>query len=233
MPDETRDDSVELEPPVFLQPWPGYWRTHGFIKRAKRLQDLIRHRERWATEIELAQPLEDLFPGMDRVEASQHIEEEIGKLQQVVYWDLNRFAMVNTGVLYKDRYAVEGEPDRKYDLILDYFRLPRRNGEAHQPFEAVMRILNNGIGVFEARKKWAFWEMFNPIHWLAFIIRLPITVMKRAGFGPHNKRSQEMMVGGYAKFVRILMIAILVLVALKYGITVPWKDLWEWLLRLI
>jgi hypothetical protein len=233
MPDETQIERQETESPVLLPPRPDYWAMRRYIKRAKRFQDLIRHRENWGSDIDLAQPIEKLFPKLDKNKAARHIDGEIGKLQQVVFWDLNHIAFTNTRVKWKDRYATPDKKPREYDLILDYFRLPRIAGEEHQPFEAVMRILNNGIGVFEARRDRAFAELFNPIQWIAWFIRLPINVMERIGFGSHNKQSQEMMVGGYVKVVRFGMLAIVILTALKLGVTVPWKEIWAWVLRLL
>jgi hypothetical protein len=55
-------------------------------------------------------------------------------------------------------------------------------------------------------------------------IRIPITVMERAGFGAHEK-TQEMLLGGYGKFMRIAMALILSFLALILGVKVPWKEI--------
>ena len=126
-----------------------------------------------------------------------------------------------------DRPRVAGignDDDREYDVITDYFRPPRPVNKPHHAYETVMHVLNNAIGVFEARKKRAFWEMFNPVTWAAFFIRLPITIMERAGFGG-NRKSQELLVGAYATFVKAVMAAILVLVLVKLGVTIPWDEI--------
>lgn len=59
-------DQKHVEGPLVAQPWPGYWRTREKIARAKRFQDLIRHKERWATEIDRAAPLEKLILGVGK-----------------------------------------------------------------------------------------------------------------------------------------------------------------------
>jgi len=222
MADES--DQKHMEGPLVAQPWPGYWRTREKIARARRFQDLIRHKERWGTDIDRAAPIEELIPGVDKNEAMLRLDEEIEKLQHLVFWDLSQYTGARTRVLWRDPYGVNDEKEESYDLILDYFRLPRPAGKEHKAFEAVMQCLNNGIGVLEARKKRAFWEMFNPLFWIAWFIRLPITVMERAGFG-RNPKSQEMMAAGYVRFVKIAMGVILLFVCLKLGIEVPWKEL--------
>ena len=229
MSDEIEPQKNEPKAQLLYQPPPGYFTIRRMLKRAQRLQDVIRHKERWGNDVDFAEPLEKLFPKYknEKDKAYMRLDEEIGKLQPVVFYDLTQVMHLNTGVTWKSRYAKEGEKPKQYDLILDYFRLPQAENP-HDSYDSVMKILTNGIGMYEARKKRAFWEMFNPIHWIAYIIRLPILVMMRAGFG-----SQEMIVGIYGKTIRILLLAILVFLALKYGIEVQWKEIWTWVLRLI
>jgi hypothetical protein len=75
------DDQPVAQPPrrLFLQPSPGYWNTKEKIKRIRRLQDLIRHRENWGGDIALAQPLKELLP--DVAEDRRHLvlDQEITK----------------------------------------------------------------------------------------------------------------------------------------------------------
>jgi hypothetical protein len=219
MPNETSPPSR----PLFYRPSPGFWRTRYILKQAKKFQDLIRHRERWASDIDLAQPLKKLLPGIPEALWVQSIDLEIGKLQRPVHWALNHFG-VSTSTLYKDRYAPEAEEPRRYDLVLDYFRLPRVSGETHAPFEAVMSIMNQGIGVVEVHKRHTAWNLINPISWIAYLIRLPITVMERAGF-MGNEKTEEMMLGAYAKFMRLMMAAVVTFAAIRLGVKIPWKEL--------
>jgi hypothetical protein len=216
---------VPLDRPLFMQPWLGYWRTKTKLERLRRFQDLIRHRERWAGGIDLAQPIEKLLPGVPEQMRSMRIPEEINKLMRLVFWDLNFFARVPTGVYYKDRNVVDNQEERRrYDLILDYFPLPREAGREHMAFESVMDVLNEGIGVLEARMKQARRELFNPLIWMAYLIRMPVTVMEWAGFGTHEK-TQDLLIGAYARFMKIMMGVILILVTLLLGVKVPWKEI--------
>src|SRR5271156_932784 len=164
--------------PLILQPWPGYWRTKACLGRVKRFQDLIRHRENWAGEPERAQPLAELIEGDV---SAKRLDEEIQKLQHLVFWDIKRYTFVQTTFHYGKRRSVpEAEEEKEtYDVIQDYFRLPRGENP-YLAYETLMGVLNHAIGIFEARKKRAFREIFIPIVWAAHFIRLPITIMERA-----------------------------------------------------
>ena len=95
----------------------------------------------------------------------------------IVRWEIN-YAGVATAVIHRHWDGVARKEDR-YDLILDYFRLPRER-DAYQAYEAVMAALEQAIGVYEARLRQAKRDLFNPVVWVAHVIRLPITVMEHA-----------------------------------------------------
>ena len=96
---------------------------------------------------------------------------------------------MSTKVTWKDQYAIQGEKPREYDLIVDYFRLPRTR-QVRMRSRPLWEFLVTRSECTRRGKKRAFWEMFNPINWIANAIRLPFTIMERAGFASH-----EMMVG--------------------------------------
>jgi hypothetical protein len=192
-----------------------------------RLRDLIIHKERWGSHIDLAPKLAVLFPGetvdVNLYSTAQRIEQEIQQTRRMVWWDLN-YIGVPTGVVYSERPIPGLEPEeKKYDVIMDYFRLPRSEN-AHGAFVAVIDVLEQGIGLWKGRLRQAKLELFNPIIWAAKAIRLPITVMERAGFGA-NEKTQELLLGGYGKFMRIAMGLILMFLALILGLKVPWKEI--------
>ncbi len=222
--------------PLFHQPPPGYWRTKFKLERMVRFKNLIIHRERWAGDIDMASPIAELFPGESLASNSsvtvQRINQEIKQMMWMVNWDLN-YIGVATRVNYKERDPVDGEVINKYDLILDYYRLPR-NGNPHIAYQAVIDVLEQGIGLYKGRLKQAKQELFNPINWAAYVIRIPITVMERAGFGASEK-SQDMLIGWYARFMQILMGLIFSFIAIREGIKVQWKeivtDMWKWLFK--
>src|SRR5690242_5752956 len=219
--------------PLFMQPIPGYWRTKRILERMRRLQDLIRHSENWGGDIALAEPLERLLPNV--VKEKQHLvlDQEITKLLRVVYWDL-QYGGVDTEFIYGNTRGPLGKDSKRFRLPLDYHLLPREPGREHLSFQAMMRVLNDGIGVYEARLVQARRERFNPIVWAAHLIRLPITVMERAGFVGHEK-TEELVLRAYVLFVRIMMGLILVLAALRLGVKVPWSEVvssaLKWVMR--
>jgi hypothetical protein len=210
--------------PLFLQPIPGYWRTKRKLERLKLLRDLIRHRENWAGQIALAKPLSELLPCVPENLRAIRIKEEIEMVLRLAYWDLE-YAAVPTGVYYGKRGEPEDE-QRSFNVILDYFRLPREPGKEHYAFEATTGSLTEGIGIYEARKHQAFWEMFNPVVWVAYIIRLPITVMERAGLVGHEK-TQDMVLSGYTLAIRLMMAALVGLFLVRQGVQFPWKAFFD------
>jgi hypothetical protein len=223
---------LHSERPLFLQPWPGYWATKRKLERLRRFQNLIRHRERWAPDMAFACPIEGLVPpSIPEGDRYYYIEQEIYRLMRIVHRDLN-FAGVPTGIYYKHWDPVEQKDEREdYDTILDYFRLPREQS-ARQAFEAVMGVLEQGVGIYAARLSQARWELFNPITWAAYAVRIPITIMERAGLVGHEKTT-EMVLGGYARVMKFLMIAILCLILILLGAKVPWKEIITGLVNLL
>jgi len=212
------------ERPLFMQPAPGYCATKRILKRIHSFQDLIRHRERWGPDIQIACPIEELIPANIPVpERHQYLDKEILRMMRHVHRDLN-YAGVSTGVYHKHWDAVEQKEQRDhYDLVLDYFRLPRQD-DAYKAYETMMSVLEQAIGVYDGRLKQAKWDLFNPVMWVAHVVRLPITVMERAGLASHEKTA-DMVLGGYARFMKIAMSVILCLIALGLGVRLPWKDL--------
>jgi hypothetical protein len=219
---------AEAAQPLYQQRQPSFIHCRRALNRVKRFQDLIRHKERRAGDFDMARPIEELIPDYDLNRGTQMIDLEIGKLQQLVQWDMRYIAVTNTSYLINDPEHIGPEPDepRRFDLVMDYFRLPRPMAREHAAYIAVMRMCNNAVGVLEARKRQTFWQLFNPIHWVAWLIRLPITILENAGFGGHTE-SQRMVLKIYKIAVSIAMLALLVFGALKAGIEVPWKELWK------
>lgn len=225
----------EPEPPLFWPVWPGYFHTKLKLTRMVRLRDLIFHKERWATHIDLAQPLEKLFPGENLQvcthPTTQRIDQEIRQTRRMVWWDLHHIG-IDTVVVWQGRRALGiAEEDRKFDVIMDYGRLPRE-GDGHPAFQAVVDVLEQGIGLYKGRLRQAKFEMFNPIIWAARAIRIPITVMERAGFG-RNEKTQDMLLGGYARFMKIAMGVLLSFLLLIVGFKVPWKEIVEAIINTI
>lgn len=144
--------------PLFHQPWPGYWRTKLKLERMVRFKNLIIHRERWAGDIDMAPPLAELFPG-ENVEPGnllwvQRINQDIKQTMLMVFRDLEAMG-IPTVVGYDEYDPAKGKDVlKKYNLIMDYYRLPRP-GDGHGAFQAVIDILEEGIGAYKGRLKQA------------------------------------------------------------------------------
>src|ERR1700719_1324692 len=108
--------------PLYLRRQPGYFHCRKALKRVKCFQDLIRHKERWAGDLDLAQPLEELIPNWQANGGGARIELEIEKLQQLVQWDMQYIAVTNTGYLWNDPYHIgpDTPEPRRFDLVMDY-----------------------------------------------------------------------------------------------------------------
>ena len=195
---------------------PNYFRCLNALKKIKKFQDLVRHLHRWAYDIKLAKPLEDLLPkDYQKGERHEILKREINKLVPLVS-DALYYAKVNTGI----ESTQEQEDDRKeYDLIHDIFDLPR--GPSARTHELLMRSLERGIGVYEDRKRDALLEIFNPMFWIVWIIRLPIQILHLAGI----KDSQNIFGKIYELLIKCIMAVLLALLCAKLGISIPWSNL--------
>ena len=104
----------------------GYLACRRALERLHRFQDLLRHRERWATEIDLAQPLEKLLPHplpKDNFQMSQLIDREINRLIPTVHAILQR-AEINTKWIIRSEDPAE---EQSRDLVYEYFELSQKN----------------------------------------------------------------------------------------------------------
>ena len=86
-----------------------------------------------------------------------------------------------------------------------------------------MQSLERGVGVYAELKKAALRRMFSPLTWIAALLRIPITVLERAGMA----EASSGMLKAYAWILRITFLALVVFGAAKLGISVPWKEVVE------
>lgn len=206
----------------------GYFECTRRIERLKKFQDLIRHKERYAGHLEFARPLEELIGKHENVLAPLVLDREINRLIPIVH---SYLLAIGLGLALTLRIPVEDYNDsgqlihrmteRKLDLIRSYFDLPH----SQYTYEKIMGLLDQGIGFYEARSQRAFWELFNPLIWLAWILKTPLFVLEHAGFPNFEGR----VFGAYAWTVRILMLFLIGgLAARVWGI-----PSWDAILRLL
>lgn len=208
---------------------PGYFACKTIIKDLQKFQDLVRHHQRRAHQIGFARPLPELIPGLKEKDPStpELIKREINRLIPIV----RRYLKV-AGIEHQIQIRHTQEQreydfeknipkfiakERQYDLIRDYFEIPHSGAS----FDLVMSALDRGIGYYSDRQKWALIEMFNPIFWIAFTLRIPFLVLQFAGIETEGK----ILAGIYGFLIKTIMMLILVLIAAKLGISIPWERL--------
>ena len=230
MPDETTPAARST--PLFHQPWPGYWRTKNRLERLKRFKNLVIHRERWALEMQTVTPLAELFPGENLKECTfetvQRIEAELRESLMLVFYGMREVA-IETHARYRTFDRIENRDKTwEYDLILDYFHMS--DGDNRQKnFELLMGRLDMAIGIYKARLPRAKRELFSPITWIAYAVRLPITILERAGLLAHPK-SQEKFLNAYGWAVQLATLAVILLILGHYGAKVPWSKIFSYLM---
>lgn len=171
-------------------------------------------------QMQFASPVQNLLPPGTKPELQfMVIETEIAKMMSQVQFILNH-AGIGTAINYNSRR--QASTPQTYDVITNYFDLPEES--RRESFEIIMRLLDRGIGDYEALKAHAVRRKFNPLHWMTWLVRLPLTLMEHAGLLGHDKM-REAVIGWYGKFLQFLMGALLLLACIVLGLKVPWKEI--------
>ena len=211
---EPRDGERERGPRVLS---PGYFACRRAIDRLGRFQDLARHHQGWAHQIDFARPLDQLLPGGYKpAQEPWVIQRELNRLIPAVLFCLQD-AGIPTTVIHR-----HGASEHRSDLIANYFELLRCSSDA-ETFDLLIATLDRGIGVCEAAKSNAIYRKLNPMHWVAYLMRLPLTLLELAGLT--DKSTPGGIVKAYAWLVRLLVLLILCLAATRLGISIPWDRL--------
>jgi len=151
-------------------------------------------------------------------------EHQLNKLVLPVAWDMD-MAGIRHGMTVSG--GEMGKPDRKvqYDLLADFMIFPENYHR--QRLEALMRRLEMAIGVYEERKRNAIRDWFNPLFWIAAVIRIPVSILEFAGLiSAYEEHSAIIKLYGWA--IRIAFLFVLVFLAAflakKAGLSFP-RDL--------
>ena len=223
---EAKMSDTHSEPRRFLVRHPiTYWSCKRRIQALRKYQDLVRHRERSPESLRFAQRLEDLIgPFKDQLERMHLLEQEIARLSPIVFHILQDVGVPTSVYRKVEEFpagsAIEStQKEEKYDLIVGYLQVPVGSIEAQRNCDLLVTILEEGIGMYQSRKQIAWREIFYPTVWLAYIVRLPITILERAGVRP----SDQMITDIYGKLLQAAMLVLIVLLGLKLGFTIPWE----------
>jgi hypothetical protein len=227
-------DDMQSEPTTPLAPTfpfhmrrPSYFRCRRVLEDLHLFQDLVRHHWRMPDHLTAARPLRDLLPPGTREDQHQlMMEQRINRLIPLVTEDMSVAGMKNE-IIYEhsEPKRVAGhfeynEKEEVFDVIEDYFDLPHRRDS----FDAVMASVERTIGIYEDAKKTALLRTFNPLNWLAILIRLPLTIMERAGLA-EDPQTHSKVASVYTWILKITMLILLLLLASKLGLSIKWSDL--------
>ena len=116
------------------------------------------------------------------------------------------------------------EAYREYDIIWQFFAWIE--GSSARAYELIIGKLDQGLGYYEAIKYKAKRDIFNPIAWIAFILRIPSIIIEKTGLVPPEKGA-SFLFKMYALLIRGLILIILALLAAKLGVSIPWNVLFK------
>jgi hypothetical protein len=206
----------------------GYFQCKRVIAFLREFQDLVRHDFRFESQ-HAHRTLEVLVPGSE-VPANRErllharINQLIPRVRNALWVAGIRTDMVSEeyeGSSLEDPKKVE----RRFDLIEHYFD----HNHDLQSYRYVIQALDRGIGVFEQKERHEFRQLFNPVTYLAWCLRLPITILERAGIDVDEASS--VMIRSYGWLVRLVMLLLLALLAKRLGITGVWDKVIQYLSR--
>jgi hypothetical protein len=211
-------------PPSHI-PWalrrPGYWRCRRIIKRLLRFQHLVQQHDKWASYAEYPPPLEKLI-GKEWIQKNPGIETErqMNKIAPQVVRDMDL-----SGISHRVKLDLDGEK-RSLSLVTDYLAFPE--DARSSKFKSLMHRLDMAVGQYEDRERNAVRDCFNPLFWVAFVLRMPITILEYAGLITTTEHHSA-WVKFYEWIGRITfgfsVVILVAYVAARLGFSVPWNVL--------
>ncbi len=200
------------------------------IARLERYKYLVSHYTRLAPYVDGIPPLEQLVPEIrNPVDRVVMLPREISRLTPIVYWILEEVGVPTRINCEEPDWDVgpagrmEKKVTRQYDLVTDFLD----HAGDQDWFERLVRVLEEGIGVYLSRMEVAQRERYNPLVWIAWIVRTPITVMEYAGIIPDNHTVARI----FAAVLQMLMFLILLFAAIRAGGTIPWGAVVRFMLK--
>ncbi|MBM4035673.1 MAG: hypothetical protein FJ291_28370 [Planctomycetes bacterium] len=196
---------------------------------------LARHHQRWAHQLKFARPIEQLLPGeTPEIDRPEVLKREILRLTPSVKRDLARAMVSSTFAMTRDEPKFDSEKcrtvlketTRTFDVVGEYSLLNPTDPwdrDRQQYFELLMGSLEQGIGFFTEARRAARLRKFNPVCWLAFVLRFPILVLEKAGL--QSEETESGVLKTYGWLVRLVMVILLASIAAKLGVSIPWQEI--------
>jgi hypothetical protein len=212
-------------------PAPDYFQCKRSLGRLRRFLDLVRHHHRFY-DVQLALPVEQLLPpGTPQPQQYDAVQREINKLIPLVHSDLSRIGLRPSFARQEIEFDVERmtnrQVERRFDVMVYFFALSDRSSAAWH--DAVNRVIEQAISVYETYEGIGKRRMWNPFYWLARLTHFPISFLEWAGLA--NEETSAGLVKWYGRLAGALVLAVLVLLATKLGLSVPWEKLLDLFLK--
>ncbi len=210
---------------------PGFLKSRRAEERLSLFQDLVRHHQRWGHQIRFARPIEELLPpNTPPNDRYPLLEREIQRLIPLIREDLRAAGVLSVFSMTSKEFEYDFEKGKQlphettqtYDVVRDYFLLPHDNTRAKY-FDLLMAVLEQGIGFYLETRRSALRRKLNPVSWLACVIRFPVLVLEAGGL--EGQAGKSAVYGVYAWLLRLVILAILALIATKLGVSIPWRQL--------
>ncbi len=180
------------------------------IRKLKRLQDLIRHQNRWAHQMDLARPLRKLGIAEKDPHRSERIRAAINRLLPTAK-EAATSAGVSAGLIvseqrrgtYPEEYA-----DVTYSIFDDFEQLLSKDGPSARYFDMVLDVLERTIGYYSHKRAAILLGLLNPVRLLGRVLGLPLKVLEYAGVKSHGSTG-ELILNYVLKALTAIALALL------------------------
>ena len=172
----------------------------------------------------------ELFPETDEKDQHNILRTEINKLIPVVEVLLS-IVEISTTLAYTQR-ELQGisdslnpqykEKKTTVNVLGNYFDILHR--EELKCRETLIDAIDRGIGYFGELKKLSLRACFNPLRWIAILLRLPIMILEYANL-IDSEASKTKFIEAYAWVIRALMFVLISFLAAKMGLNIDWPFL--------
>ena len=180
--------------------------------------------------------MSELFPGEEKRPPPEVLEQHLNRLLPMVHRDLVRadipirITMSTTRRRPSENNPLISVPETvtdHYELPINLFDIPDSRYGAR--YNLMTAMLDRGIGFYEQRRDDAYWELFNPLVWIAFVLSAPLFILERAGLedvGP------AWLVNLYGWVVQALVLGLMIFGLTKLDVSIPWGEILLFLSRL-
>jgi hypothetical protein len=208
----------------------GFFEAYAASKRIQRFHDLIRIENFTYIQYEderlrLQNQYKDLFEANNIQPKYEWIRKEINFLTAHVYFNLRRINAptrwsANTHELeydYDKNRSAKKKKTENFDVVLDRQFPVYRTKKGFNDADTTYPMLEQSQAVYDYIWKHYWFKIINPVWWLAFVLRLPISLMHFMGVDTETANMNRFTYW----LVQAIVLIILSFIALKLGLKVP------------